>query len=114
LFLSAQAHRLDQYEVDDYRAWHAHITLSMLAAAYLAATRARTDPAPLPGEKGGPPPVTTACRLSLTNEIRRLLAALALAPARTVESVIGWSIWRRRRQHQARTCHYRRRGHRPP
>jgi hypothetical protein len=28
--------------------------------------------------------------------------------------VIGWSIWRRRCQHQARVCHYRRRGHRPP
>jgi SRSO17 transposase len=43
---------LDQYQVRDYRAWYAHITLSMLATAYLAATRARTNPAPLPGEKG--------------------------------------------------------------
>jgi SRSO17 transposase len=32
---------LDQYQVRDYRAWYAHITLAMLAAAYLAATRAR-------------------------------------------------------------------------
>src|SRR5918992_1821997 len=29
---------LDQYQVRDYRAWYAHITLAMLAAAYLAAT----------------------------------------------------------------------------
>jgi SRSO17 transposase len=43
---------LDQYQVRDYRAWYAHISLSMLAAAYLAATRARTDPAAVPGEKG--------------------------------------------------------------
>jgi SRSO17 transposase len=43
---------LDQYQVRDYRAWYAHITLSMLAAAYLAATRAHTDPAAAPGEKG--------------------------------------------------------------
>jgi hypothetical protein len=43
---------LDQYQVRDYRAWYAHISLSMLAAAYLAATRARTDPTPPPGEKG--------------------------------------------------------------
>jgi SRSO17 transposase len=42
---------LDQYQVRDYRAWYAHITLSLLAAAYLAATRARTDPAAA-GEKG--------------------------------------------------------------
>lgn len=31
---------LDHYQVRGYRAWHAHITLAMLAAAYLAATRA--------------------------------------------------------------------------
>ena len=42
---------LDQYQVRDYRAWYAHITLSLLAAAYLAATRAHTEPA-APGEKG--------------------------------------------------------------
>src|SRR5690606_10996700 len=39
---------LDQYQVRDYRAWYAHITLAMLAAAYLAATRARE------AEKGDP------------------------------------------------------------
>jgi SRSO17 transposase len=32
---------LDQYQVRSWRAWHAHITLAMLAAAYLAATRAQ-------------------------------------------------------------------------
>jgi SRSO17 transposase len=32
---------LDHYQVRDYRAWYAHITLAMLAAAYLAATRAQ-------------------------------------------------------------------------
>jgi SRSO17 transposase len=32
---------LDHYQVRDYRAWYAHVTLSKLAAAYLAATRAR-------------------------------------------------------------------------
>jgi SRSO17 transposase len=30
---------LDQYQARSWRAWHAHITLAMLAAAYLAATR---------------------------------------------------------------------------
>lgn len=32
---------LDHYQVRGYRAWYAHITLAMLAAAYLAATRAQ-------------------------------------------------------------------------
>ena len=31
---------LDQYQARGYRAWYAHVTLAMLAAAYLAATRA--------------------------------------------------------------------------
>lgn len=30
---------LDHYQVRDYRAWYAHITLSMLALAYLAASK---------------------------------------------------------------------------
>ena len=32
---------LDHYQVRSWRAWHAHITLAMLAAAYLAVTRAQ-------------------------------------------------------------------------
>jgi hypothetical protein len=44
-------------------------------------------------------------------EIRRLLLALAITPARRVERVIAWSHWRRRRQWQAKRSHYRRRGH---
>src|SRR3954469_23995012 len=40
---------LASYQVRDYTAWYRHITLAMLAHAYLAATRATA-------EKGGPPP----------------------------------------------------------
>ncbi len=32
---------LDHYQARGYRAWYAHVTLAMLAAAYLAATRAQ-------------------------------------------------------------------------
>ncbi len=45
---------LDQYQVRDWRAWHAHITLAMLAAAYLAATRAQE------AEKGALQPAATS------------------------------------------------------
>ena len=31
---------LDHYQVRTWRAWHAHVTLSMLALAWLSATRA--------------------------------------------------------------------------
>jgi hypothetical protein len=40
---------LDHYQVRTWRAWYAHITLSVLALAWLAATRARAvkgEPAP--------------------------------------------------------------------
>jgi len=49
---------LDQYQVRDYRAWYAHITLSMLAAAYLAATRAAEHQRA--AEKGDPQPAGQA------------------------------------------------------
>jgi SRSO17 transposase len=44
---------LDHYQVRTWRAWHAHITLSMLALAWLSATRAKAV-------KGEPAPATRA------------------------------------------------------
>jgi SRSO17 transposase len=44
---------LDHYQVRTWRAWHAHITLSMLALAWLAASKAQA-------QKGGPVPATPA------------------------------------------------------
>jgi SRSO17 transposase len=44
---------LDHYQVRAWRAWYAHITLSMLALAWLAASRAQA-------EKGGSAPATRA------------------------------------------------------
>jgi hypothetical protein len=64
--------------------------------------------------KGGPAASENGLIPLSANEIHRLLATLALAPTICVDTVIRWSIWRRRRQHQARTNQYRRRGQRPP
>jgi SRSO17 transposase len=47
---------LDHYQVRSWRAWYAHITLAMLAAAYLAATRASEHEQPV--EKGDLEPAT--------------------------------------------------------
>jgi hypothetical protein len=44
-------------------------------------------------------------------EIRRLLINLIQARAPQPERVWSWSDWRRRRQYQARLCHYRSRGY---
>jgi hypothetical protein len=44
-------------------------------------------------------------------EIRRLLTRLIQRSPPAPEVVWSWSRWRRRRQYQARLCHYRRRGY---
>jgi hypothetical protein len=47
-------------------------------------------------------------------EIRRLLVHLILRHTAPPDAhVWAWSRWRRRRQHQARISHYRRRGYPP-
>ncbi|MGX1117396.1 SRSO17 transposase [Streptomyces ambofaciens] len=46
-------------------------------------------------------------------EIRRLITRLTNRRPTPVEHILHWSTWRRRRQHQARTSHYKRRGHIP-
>ncbi|MBZ6121836.1 hypothetical protein KVH26_36235, partial [Streptomyces olivaceus] len=46
-------------------------------------------------------------------EIRKLITRLTNRWPAPVEHILHWSTWRRRRQHQARTSHYKRRGHIP-
>ena len=43
---------LDEYEVRSWHGWYRHITLSLLALAFLAAVRAQANEARV-GEKGG-------------------------------------------------------------
>lgn len=50
-FQQAKAIGLDQYEVRSWQGWHRHITLCLLAYAFLAVTRAAAE-----GEKGGMSP----------------------------------------------------------
>ncbi|WP_435260597.1 hypothetical protein [Streptomyces sp. 1222.5] len=42
-----------------------------------------------------------------------LVLAVADRRPAPIEHVLHWSTWRRQRQHQARTGHYKRRGHNP-
>jgi hypothetical protein len=44
-------------------------------------------------------------------EIRRLLISLIQACSPDPKAVWSWSRWRRRRQYQARLCHYKQRGY---
>jgi hypothetical protein len=42
------------------------------------------------------------------NEVQHLFAALLALPAGDLGHRWRWSVWRRRHQARARTCHYRR------
>jgi hypothetical protein len=44
-------------------------------------------------------------------EIRRLLITITRQHPPDLEHAWSWSRWRRRRQYQARICHYKRRGY---
>lgn len=88
---------LDHYQVRGWRAWHRHITLAMLALAFLAALAALQ-----PARDEEHMPLTVP-------EIRRLLAVLVLTRYPTTWQILHWSRWRRCHQAIARRCHYQRR-----
>ena len=93
---------LDQYEVRSWTGWHRHVTLAMLAHAYLAALRKVA----VGGELT---PDLAADLLPLTvPELRRLLWHLVWPSMPDISAVLAWSRWRRHQQ-RARRCHWQRR-----
>ena len=97
---------LDQYEVRRWDGWYRHITLAMLAQAYLAVIRHSGDGT---GRKGGCYGPDEALIPLTVPEVRRLLTRLVWTENHPTELVLLWSLWRRHHQAQARRCHYRRR-----
>ena len=106
---------LDHYQVRTWTGWHRHVTLAMLALAFLMACAAQADPAPSPdpwhhARNNGPIALTAA-------EIRRLFNGLVITPPparlatplRVISDIQHWSSWRRHHQGQARQSHYQRR-----
>jgi SRSO17 transposase len=90
---------LDQHQVRRWRSWYRWATLSMLAHAFLvvAALAERTRQPPPSGL------IPLTC-----NELQHLFAALLAQPVGDRGHRLRWSLWRRRHQARARTCHYRR------
>ena len=97
---------LDEYEVRSWTGWHRHVTLSLFALAIVAAIRSRV---PKPARERGAKLIART-----VPEVRKLLLKLVWAFLRPAEQVLAWSVWRRRHQHRARECHYRKRGAKPP
>lgn len=90
---------LDQHQVRRWTSWYRWVTLAMPGCALLAAAAAAehaSDPQP-----AGQIPLTR-------NEIARLLTTAALPSSGDARHRMRWSAWRRRHQHTARACHYRR------
>ena len=127
---------LDHYQVRRYQAWYRHVTLSMLAHAFLAVTAHAMHPGSPPpaaaagraGLKRGPapcgqifaPPRTYSPPPLITGRNGELLIPLTAAETRRLFCLYTraarpgafhehWSRWRRRHQATARQCHYTRR-----
>lgn len=98
---------LDHYQVRHWTSWHRHITLAMLALAFLASVAACARPKN-PGD--GNRAARSDAPIDLTvPEIRHLIAGLFPAPARSPAKLLNWSNWRRSHQATARRSHYQRR-----
>jgi len=88
---------LDQYEVRSWIGWYRHITLVMLAHAFLTAICAQHIPLASPVLV----PEVSATRdarplLPLTvPEVRHLLGCLIWPPPSSMKLVVAWSWWRR-------------------
>lgn len=95
---------LDEHQVRTWCSWHRWSLFAMLAYAFLAACAAAEARHHPPGEG----------LIALTcNEIAHLLNAL-FGTAPDPEHVLGWSLFRRTHQANARQCHYRRQATREP
>jgi SRSO17 transposase len=93
---------LDGYEVRSWHGWSRHMTLSMLALAFLAAMRVKLAP-----KKGGKPVAFAPIAFSMP-EIRRLIARFQMSAGFCLEGILAWSLWRRIHQAGAKACHWKR------
>jgi SRSO17 transposase len=96
---------LDEHQVRRWTSWYRWVTLAMLAHAFLAVLAAT--------ERTRHPPPDGLIALTC-NELQRLFAALVVRPLRNALHRLRWSVWRRRHQARARTCHYQRQAAQPP
>lgn len=99
---------LDHYQARHWTSWHRHITLAMLALAFLTAVAVSAKPNP--GTTDPDRPVRSSDPIDLTvPEMRHLMATLLRRPTAPSGSLLAWSIRRRLHQAQTRRCHHRRR-----
>ena len=94
---------LDHYEVRSYLGWYRHITLVLLAHAFL--TGICIEPLALAASAVGSDALPTRPLLPLTvPEVRHVLGRLIWPPPSSARLVLAWSWWRR--WHRSRACFF--------
>lgn len=97
---------LDQYEVRSYQGWYRHITLVLLASAFLLSICVQQQ-APPSASQGS---TAASGIIALTpSEVRHLLAHLFFLAPTAAPFISGWSLFRRTHQYWAGYYHRRRR-----
>jgi SRSO17 transposase len=115
VFETAKDLGLDHYEVRSFVGWYRHITLVMLAHAFLTGICAQNIPLVSPLRQGEAPATLDAASdarplLPLTvPEVRHLLGHLIWPPPSSVKLVVAWSWWRRWHRSCASYFHTKRR-----
>jgi SRSO17 transposase len=105
--LAKQEVGLADYEVRSWHGWYRHITLAMLALAFLVAMRVTLNVAPPPS---GPDAPSRPVAGFSVGEIRHLISRLLLVMGIALDAIFAWSIWRRMHQAVAKACHWQARG----
>jgi SRSO17 transposase len=114
-FETAKDMGLDQYEVRSWIGWYRHITLVMLAHAFLTGICAQNIPLASPPFAVKAPTTGDAASdarplLPLTvPEVRHLLGCLIWPAPSSVQLVVAWSWWRRWHRSLASYFHTKRR-----
>ena len=96
---------LDQYEVRSWTAWYRHVTLVMLAYAFLVGICAQVRTSPYESAPQAPRPLLPPT----VPEVRHLLGHLIWPPASSTKLVLAWSWWRRCHRSGASYFHTKRR-----
>ena len=103
-FENAKDIGLDHYEVRSFIGWYRHITLVLLALAYLAGVCATAHGSISPPATSEFPPRPSALPLTIP-EVRHLLARLIWPSSSSARRVLAWSWWRRCHQSMASYYH---------
>lgn len=100
-FKEAKGLGLDEYEVRKWDGWYRHITLTLLAHAFVSVVRSRQEVREQQenGSEDLLPPTLP--------EVRRLVCCVLLERLPEQKTVLCWSRWRRRHQLRAKRCHQR-------